>query len=167
MCSDPAPSLRMVTPRPCNCVPPPSHPPSEQVLTTGKKRHLANLNTVLVCHGITIQIFFMRWFKYNVDEFMTYENPNNCEAAVFEWEWDSATKNYKLVFKYILLPDGTHENVRRKRTDAILKREIDLSKPLVRRARSKTRRMSTILSHIQQQGLGDRTQSHHAMHPVN
>ena len=79
----------------------------------------------------------------------------------------SATKNYKLVFKYILLPDGTHENVRRKRTDAILKREIDLSKPLVPRARSKTRRMSTILSHIQQQGLGDRTQSHHAMHPVN
>ena len=132
-----------------------------------KKRHLANQNTVLVCHGITIQIFFMRWFKYNVDEFMTYDNPSNCEAAVFEREWDRATKNYKLVFKYILLPDGTHENVRRKRTDAILKREIDLSKPLVPRARSKTRRMSTILSEIQQQGLGDRTRSHHAMHPVN
>ena len=26
-------------------------------------------NYVLVCHGVTISVFLMRWFKYNVDEF--------------------------------------------------------------------------------------------------
>ena len=30
----------------------------------------------------------------------------------------------------------------------------------------KTRRLSAVLSEIQQQGLGDRTRSHHAMHPL-
>jgi broad specificity phosphatase PhoE len=91
---------------------------------------LDNHNTILVCHGITIQIFFMRWFRYNVDEFCTYDNPRNCEAAVFEREYNVEKKKYVLKFSHLLLPDGTRENERRKRTYKTLRRRINLKKPL-------------------------------------
>merc|ERR1712187_77407 len=55
-------------------------------------------NEVLVCHGLTIAAFFMRWNKYSVDEFNTYENFTNCEMAVLEKE----TSDGKLTLKYIV-----------------------------------------------------------------
>jgi broad specificity phosphatase PhoE len=55
-------------------------------------------NEVLVCHGLTIAAFFMRWNKYSVDEFNTYENFTNCEMAVLEKE----TSEGKLTLKYIV-----------------------------------------------------------------
>lgn len=41
-------------------------------------------NYVLVTHGLTIQLFLMRWFKYDVDEFHRCQNPGNCEYYVLE-----------------------------------------------------------------------------------
>jgi len=41
-------------------------------------------NYVLVTHGLTIQLFLMRWFKYDVDQFHRYRNPDNCEYFVIE-----------------------------------------------------------------------------------
>jgi len=41
-------------------------------------------NEVIVAHGLTIAVFFMRWSKYSVDKFNKYENFTNCEFAVLE-----------------------------------------------------------------------------------
>eukprot|EP00928_Gymnodinium_smaydae_P091551 TRINITY_DN7526_c0_g1_i2.p1 TRINITY_DN7526_c0_g1~~TRINITY_DN7526_c0_g1_i2.p1 ORF type:complete len:298 (+),score=24.43 TRINITY_DN7526_c0_g1_i2:89-982(+) len=42
------------------------------------------VSTVLVVHGLTINVFLMRYFKYSVDEFNQYENFDNCEFLVME-----------------------------------------------------------------------------------
>ena len=55
----------------------------------------------------------MRWFKYSVDEFLQYENPGNCEAAVLEREFDEARQKYRLVLKYVVGPDGVRREKRR------------------------------------------------------
>lgn len=39
---------------------------------------------ILVTHGITVQVFLMRFFDYTIDMFHYYENFNNCEFAVIE-----------------------------------------------------------------------------------
>ena len=36
-------------------------------------------NYVIVCHGLTIATFFMRFFKYDVDCFNSYKNFTNCK----------------------------------------------------------------------------------------
>lgn len=78
-----------------------------------KQDQLDDHNTIVVAHGLTIQVFFMRWFKYSVDEFLQYDNPGNCEAAVLEREFDAAQQKYRLVLKYVVGPDGVRREKRR------------------------------------------------------
>jgi broad specificity phosphatase PhoE len=49
-------------------------------------------NYVLVIHGMTIQCFLMRWLKYSVDDFNSYQNFTNCEFAVLEKNGDGKFK---------------------------------------------------------------------------
>lgn len=48
------------------------------------REHPDICNYVIVCHGLTIATFLMRWFKYSVDEFHSYEHFTNCEFIVLE-----------------------------------------------------------------------------------
>ena len=82
-----------------------------------KKGHLEKHTTIVVAHGITTQVFFMRWFQYSVDEFLQYANPLNCEAAVLEREYDTVQCRYRLVLKYIVGPDGIRIEKRKLRDD--------------------------------------------------
>ena len=66
-------------------------------------------NFALVTHGITIQVFLMRWFKYSVDEYARYKNPGNCEVCVLER--DDATDT--LQFSAIMDAKGEVRDTRR------------------------------------------------------
>ncbi|MEZ0069211.1 broad specificity phosphatase PhoE [Streptacidiphilus sp. MAP12-20] len=37
-------------------------------------------NVLLVCHGLTMRLFCMRWFHWSVDEFESLSNPDNGET---------------------------------------------------------------------------------------
>ena len=103
-----------------------------------RKGHLNNHNTIVVAHGLTIQVFFMRFFKYSVDDFCRYENPNNCEAAVLEREYDWDQKRYCLMLKYIVGPDGIkHKKRRIKLPSQVTPRKIHSSKDHALAARNK------------------------------
>ena len=41
---------------------------------------LENVNLVIVTHGLTLRLFLMRWFQYNVLEFETTQNPTNADV---------------------------------------------------------------------------------------
>lgn len=43
-----------------------------------------DLNLVIVCHGVTMRIFLMRWFKWTVRQFEVLNNPQNCEIRVMQ-----------------------------------------------------------------------------------
>ena len=45
---------------------------------------LENVNLVIVTHGLTLRLFLMRWFQYNVLEFETTQNPKNADVVVME-----------------------------------------------------------------------------------
>ena len=66
-------------------------------------------NFALVTHGITIQVFLMRWFKYSVDEYARYKNPGNCEVCVLER--DDATDTLR--FSAIVDEKGAVRGARR------------------------------------------------------
>ncbi|KAH7293977.1 hypothetical protein KP509_28G050800 [Ceratopteris richardii] len=48
------------------------------------RSHYADLNLVIVSHGITMRIFLMRWFKWTVEQFEQLNNPKNCEIQVMQ-----------------------------------------------------------------------------------
>jgi len=58
-------------------------------------------NYVLVTHGLTIQVFLMRWFKADVDEFHRHKNFSNCEYCVLEKQ----DGRFKLAFIHELTDD--------------------------------------------------------------
>jgi len=45
---------------------------------------LENVNLVIVTHGLTLRLFLMRWFQYNVVEFESTKNPGNADVVVME-----------------------------------------------------------------------------------
>ncbi len=45
---------------------------------------LENVNLVIVTHGLTLRLFLMRWFQYNVVEFESTLNPSNADVVVME-----------------------------------------------------------------------------------
>lgn len=42
------------------------------------------LNLVIVTHGLLLRVFFMKWFKWTVEQFELLNNPGNCEYRVME-----------------------------------------------------------------------------------
>jgi len=43
-----------------------------------------DITLVIVTHGISLRVFLMRWYKYNVQQFERLKNPANCEMVVME-----------------------------------------------------------------------------------
>jgi broad specificity phosphatase PhoE len=41
-------------------------------------------SALLVTHGLTMRLLFMRWFHWTVDYFESLENPAHCEAKILE-----------------------------------------------------------------------------------
>lgn len=41
-------------------------------------------NIVIVCHGLFMRLFVMRYFKFSIDKFDALANPQNCEIWVME-----------------------------------------------------------------------------------
>ncbi len=41
-------------------------------------------NVLIVSHGLTIRLFLMRWFHWDVEYFETLRNPKNCQYYVLE-----------------------------------------------------------------------------------
>jgi broad specificity phosphatase PhoE len=39
-------------------------------------------NALMVTHGLTMRLFFMRWFHWTVEYFESLENPRNCEIKI-------------------------------------------------------------------------------------
>lgn len=50
--------------------------------TVNQRKGHKNRAFIIVCHGITQKILFMRYFKLTVREFEILANPKNCEAWV-------------------------------------------------------------------------------------
>jgi len=50
-------------------------------------------NVLIVSHGLTMRLFLMRWFHWNVEEFESLHNPKNCQIIVMEKQADH---HYKL-----------------------------------------------------------------------
>ncbi len=44
----------------------------------------ADLNLVIVSHGVTMRVFLMRWFKWTTEQFELLNNPQNCEVRVMQ-----------------------------------------------------------------------------------
>jgi broad specificity phosphatase PhoE len=44
----------------------------------------ADLNLVIVSHGVTMRVFLMRWFKWTTEQFELLNNPHNCEVRVMQ-----------------------------------------------------------------------------------
>lgn len=44
--------------------------------------HDSSLNIVLVTHGLTLRLFLMRWFQFDVDMFEQTTNPPNAAMIV-------------------------------------------------------------------------------------
>lgn len=44
----------------------------------------ADVNLVIVTHGLTTRVFLTKWFKWTVDQFERLNNPGNCEVRVME-----------------------------------------------------------------------------------
>jgi hypothetical protein len=44
----------------------------------------ADLNLVIVSHGVTMRVFLMRWFKWTTAQFELLNNPHNCEVRVMQ-----------------------------------------------------------------------------------
>lgn len=42
------------------------------------------LNLVIVSHGLAIRVFFMKWFKWTVEQFEHLNNLGNCEFRVMQ-----------------------------------------------------------------------------------
>jgi broad specificity phosphatase PhoE len=42
------------------------------------------MNVLIVCHGLTLRLFLMRWFQYSVKDFEGTENPGNAQVCVME-----------------------------------------------------------------------------------
>jgi broad specificity phosphatase PhoE len=51
---------------------------------TKKKQKHSYQNVVIVTHGLFIQLFLMRYFKWTVEEFDKLDNPKNCEIIILE-----------------------------------------------------------------------------------
>jgi len=41
-------------------------------------------NAVIITHGMTIRLFLMRWFHWNVEKFESFANPENCQWVIME-----------------------------------------------------------------------------------
>ena len=41
-------------------------------------------NAVIITHGMTIKLFLMRWFHWNVEKFESFANPENCQLVIME-----------------------------------------------------------------------------------
>ena len=54
-------------------------------------------NCILVTHGMTIRLFLMKWFHWDVDKFETLVNPINCAIIILE-----RRENGKYVLTYEL-----------------------------------------------------------------
>ena len=48
------------------------------------KSRLADLNIVIVTHGLTLRLLLMRWFQFTVEEFEQIPNPRNADIVVLE-----------------------------------------------------------------------------------
>ncbi|KAK1291750.1 hypothetical protein QJS10_CPB17g01944 [Acorus calamus] len=44
----------------------------------------ADINLVIISHGLTSRIFLMKWFKWTVEQFEHLNNPGNCECRVMQ-----------------------------------------------------------------------------------
>lgn len=44
----------------------------------------SDTNLIMVTHGLTSRVFFMKWFKWTVDQFERLNNPENCEIRVMQ-----------------------------------------------------------------------------------
>jgi len=51
-------------------------------------------NLIISTHGLTIKLFFMRWFHWTVEEFEQYDTPDNCEIFQMDLQGDN---RYKLM----------------------------------------------------------------------
>ena len=45
---------------------------------------LNKLNAVIVTHGLSIQLFLMRWFQFSVEQFEQIRNPQNAQMIILE-----------------------------------------------------------------------------------
>lgn len=43
-----------------------------------------DLNLIIVSHGLTSRVFFMKWFKWTVEQFEQLNNFGNCEFGVMQ-----------------------------------------------------------------------------------
>jgi broad specificity phosphatase PhoE len=41
-------------------------------------------NAIIVTHGMTIRLFLMKWFHWDVETFETYKNLDNCQLVIME-----------------------------------------------------------------------------------
>jgi broad specificity phosphatase PhoE len=51
-------------------------------------------NAIIISHGLAIKLFFMRWFHWSVEEFESYDTPDNC--AIFQMDLQEDNR-YKLM----------------------------------------------------------------------
>jgi len=53
------------------------------------EKHNFPENVLIVSHGLTIRLFLMRWFHWNVEEFESLHNPKNCQIIIMEKQIDN------------------------------------------------------------------------------
>jgi len=55
-------------------------------------------NTLVVTHGMTLRLFLMRWFHWNVEEFEALRNPHNCQIVIMQ---KGSNDRYNLVSELV------------------------------------------------------------------
>lgn len=63
-------------------------------------------NAVIITHGMTIRLFLMRWFHWNVEKFESFANPENSQLVILErdkkgkYHLKSELKTHEVKHKY-------------------------------------------------------------------
>jgi len=64
-------------------------------------------NVGIICHGMTLRVFLMRWFHWTVEEFEAIRNPQNCAIIELALGPDG---RYQLVTDLPKYPKSTHNH---------------------------------------------------------
>jgi broad specificity phosphatase PhoE len=65
-------------------------------------------NVIIVCHGMTLRLFLMRWFHYDVEKFEMMSNPKNCEFHIMKLDTRGEKPKYNLITTPMIYEQPTH-----------------------------------------------------------
>jgi broad specificity phosphatase PhoE len=63
-------------------------------------------NAVIITHGMTVRLFLMRWYHWNVEKFESFANPDHCQLIIMDkddkgkYQLTSELKTHVVKHKY-------------------------------------------------------------------